>query len=223
MRLLFILIFFAGAAAGIAYPWVVQNFSGHELGTWRVFDGAGFKPVDIVLTAEEAPLRILLDLTSSAPPSATGSETVLTLTVSTGGKTILAETLNFVDASVNRDSPQPNPQTYRDDAGVIRDVIKGSYRFTVGQGDADGIPIRTVDLILRAGALEHDSRVQPIGFMVMAVGFIGFALTLRRGERGGGGQGGAKGEPQPPIAPRWGRGEHTSPPPSSLTDPDELP
>jgi hypothetical protein len=207
MRVLFILIFFAGAAAGIFYPWAILNFSGRELGTWRVFDAAtGFKPADIPLQAEDAPLAVLLDLTSSAPPATTGSETILTITASTGGKTVLATTLSFIDASVNRDSPQPNTQTYRDYAGVIRELASGSYRFTVGQGDADGVPIRSVDLVLRAGVLEYDVRVQPIGFVAMAVGFIGFVLTFRRRRGGDDGQGGVSANPpEPPSAPRWGR------------------
>jgi len=204
MRVLFILIFFAGVAAGVFYPWAILNFSGRELGTWRVFDTAtGFRPVDIPLDAGDAPLGVLLDLTSSTPPAATGSETLLTLTASAAGKTVLAATLSFVDATVTRDSPQPNAQTYRDYAGVIRELASGSYRFTVGHGDAEGIPIRSVDLILRAGVLEHDARVQPIGFVAMAIGFIGFVLTFRRSRGGAGGQGPA--DPQPPSAPRWGR------------------
>ena len=44
MRTIFFLILLAGIGAGIVYPWTVRNFSGSEIGTWRVYDRGGSFP-----------------------------------------------------------------------------------------------------------------------------------------------------------------------------------
>ncbi len=38
MRFLFLLILLAGVGLGVGYPWYVNNFSGQELGTYRVYE-----------------------------------------------------------------------------------------------------------------------------------------------------------------------------------------
>ncbi len=58
--------------------------------------------------------------------------------------------------------------------------------------------MRSVDLILRRGAAKLDARIQPVGFALMAIGFIGLVLALRAGRRN------KNPNSQPP--PRWGRG-----------------
>jgi hypothetical protein len=60
----------------------------------------------------------------------------------------------------------------------------------------DDIQMRQVDMILRGGAAIVDQRLQPIGFVLMAIGVIGFVLSMRR-RRGGDGS--------IPPQPRWGR------------------
>ncbi|MGE0501307.1 MAG: hypothetical protein AB7I79_06530 [Rhizobiaceae bacterium] len=197
MRLVFLIVLIAGLAAGVVYPWAVQNFSGRELGTWRVFDtGTGFIPANVPLARGDAPLRVLVDLRSNAQPPGRPTETVLTLTATIAGRTVLASTLDFVDAPVRDDSPQTVEKIYRDDAGVIEKLDDGDYLFVVGPGDREDIPIRAVDVVLRAGASVYDPRAQPIGFTLMAVGFIGFVLSLRGRS--------SRREPPPPP-PRWGR------------------
>jgi hypothetical protein len=200
MRFFFLLMLLVGAAVGIFYPFVIQNVSGEEIGRWRVYGrDAGFQPIEANLTTADAPVRVLVDMTSIGAPSLSNERTVLTITAATGGRTVLAETLNFIDSAPRPDSPQSGERVYRDDAGVISDVSDGAYVFTVGPGDAEGIEMKSVDLILRAGAGSYDERAQPIGFTLMAIGFIGFVMALRRGGR----------PPNPgsqPPAPRWGRG-----------------
>lgn len=201
MRLLFLLILIIGASVGIAYPWAIQNFSGKEIGTWRVFQRLdGFKTAQAELDASDAPVRVFLDMTSTGTQTFGPDRTVLTLTAATQGRTVLAETVTFATSTPRTDSPQSGEQLYRDEAGLIRDIDAGSYTFTVGPGDADGIDMKYVDLTLRSGAGEYDARAQPVGFVLMAVGFIGFVLALRRG-------GDRPDNPNSqPRAPRWGRG-----------------
>ena len=40
MRAVFLLILLTGVGIGFIYPWAITNFSGHEIGTWRVYDAA---------------------------------------------------------------------------------------------------------------------------------------------------------------------------------------
>ncbi len=201
MRALFLLILLTGVGIGLVYPWAVTNFSGREIGTWRVYESGGaFRPVTARLDSADAPVRVLVDMTAVAPPEFAPSTTVLTITVSNANRTVLAETLSFSESKPQETSPQLREKVYRDEAGVIEDIEDGYYTFVVGQGDAEDIRMRSVDLVLRAGAGAYDERALPSGYSLIAIGFIGLVLALRRG-------GGRPQNPnsQPPP-PRWGRG-----------------
>ncbi|HEY6632722.1 MAG TPA: hypothetical protein VIZ90_14815, partial [Rhizobiaceae bacterium] len=185
MRTIFLLILLAGAAAGFGYPWYVTNFSGRELGSFQVFErGGAFRPVTVALSSADEPVRVLVDMTAVAPPEFAQAGTALTITVSTAaGRTVLAEPLSFTEAKPQEKSPQLREKIYRDAAGVITGIEDGDYTFTVGRGDAEEIQIQSVDLILRAGAGAVDARVQPVGFALMAIGFVGLVLSIRRRRR----------------------------------------
>ena len=207
MRIIFLLILLAGIGVGIGYPWAVGNFPGRELGSWQVYDQGGqFQPVDIALKAADAPVRVLFDLTTQGAPALSPQKTILTITASTAGRTVLAQTLSFSESPARETSPQSSQRTYRDDAGLIADVEDGQYRFVVGPGDAEEIGMEAVDMVLLGGARSQDPRAQPLGFSLMAVGFIGLVLTLRR----------RRNDPpdnpnsQPPR-PRWGRDASSAP------------
>jgi hypothetical protein len=201
MRFLFALILFAGVGVGAIYPWAMSNFSGHEIGTWRVYEQGRFKPVTVALSSSDEPVRVLVDLTAKAARIVSQQQTVLTLTAATNGRTVLTSTLQFNHSDPREASPQLPDKIFRDEAGLIPVVSPGPYVFTVGPGDAEGIEMRSVDLILRSGVGEVDKRAQPVGFSLMAVGLIGFVLALRRG--GGGRPENPNSQPPPP---RWGRG-----------------
>ncbi|RWE57387.1 hypothetical protein [Mesorhizobium sp.] len=203
MRFLFFLILLAGTGIGVVYPWAMSNFSGHEIGTWRIYEQGRFKPVTVSLAARDAPVRVLVDLTARAERIVVSQQrTVLTLTAATGGGTVLASTLQFNHSENPRQvSPQLPDKIFRDEAGLIPTVSPGPYIFTVGPGDAEGIEMRAVDLVLRSGVGEVDQRAQPVGFSLMAVGLIGLVLAFRFG--GGGRRQNPNSQPPPP---RWGRG-----------------
>ncbi|RWD38403.1 hypothetical protein [Mesorhizobium sp.] len=203
MRFLFFLILLAGTGIGVVYPWAMSNFSGHEIGTWRVYEQGRFKPVTVSLAARDAPVRVLVDLTARAERIVVSQQrTVLTLTAATGGGTVLNSTLQFNHSENPRQvSPQLPDKIFRDEAGLIPTVSPGPYIFTVGPGDAEGIEMRAVDLVLRSGVGEVDQRAQPVGFSLMAVGLIGLVLAFRFG--GGGRRQNPNSQPPPP---RWGRG-----------------
>ncbi|SDA65649.1 hypothetical protein [Mesorhizobium qingshengii] len=202
MRFLFLLILLAGTGIGVIYPWAMTNFSGHEIGTWRVYEQGRFKPLTVPLSGRDAPVRVLVDLTARAERIVSQQRTVLTLTAATNGRTVLASTLQFNHSDNPRQaSPQLPDKIFRDEAGLIPAVSPGPYTFTVGPGDAEDIPMRAVDLILRSGFGEIDGRARPVGYSLMAVGLIGLVLAMRFGGRGGRPE---NPNSQPPT--RWGRG-----------------
>ncbi len=202
MRALFLLVLLAGLATGVVYPWAVANFSGREIGSWPVYDQGRFEPVEVDLTAADAPVRVLVDVTTGANAVLPTGSAVLTITASTGGRTVLASALRFNRQAEARDkSPQVAEKISRDDAGLIEPVENARYLFQIGPGDADNVRIKAVELVLRAGAGEADPRLQPVGISLMAVGFIGFVLGFRRG-----GPGRPPNPNSKPPPPRWGRG-----------------
>lgn len=201
MRTIFLLILLAGVGAAFGYPWYVTNFSGRELGTWRVYErGGAFQPVTVALSPDDAPVRVLVDMTAVAPPEFAQAGTALTITASTaGGRTVLAEPLSFSEAKPQEKSPQLREKIYRDEAGIISAIAGGDYTFVVGRGDAEDIQIQSVDLVLSGGAGAVDPRAEPVGYALLAVCFIGLVLSLRRRRR-------EKNPNSQPPPPRWGRG-----------------
>jgi hypothetical protein len=201
MRWLFLALFVGGLGLA-AFPWFSDNVLAREIGIWRVYDDAsGFLPAQARLAAEDAPLTVLVDMAAIGPANAGDDRALLTLTADAGGRTVLAKTLTFADASPRDTNPQTGEKAYREIAGVIESVEPGLHVFTLGMGDAEGVSVRWVDLVLKRGGAAYDTRAQPLGFSLMAVGFIGLVLSLRR----------RRDDPpdnpnaQPPR-PRWGRG-----------------
>jgi hypothetical protein len=199
MRIVFLLVLLAGIALGVVYPWAVSNFSGTEIGRFEVYDRAGgFRPAEATLSSSHAPVRVFVDMVSVGAVTLSGERTALTLTASREGRTVLASELTFAHQEPRPDSPQAAGIIYRDIAGEITPVQDGRYTFVVGPGDAEGIEIRSVAVVLRARALAMDERAPPIGYVLIAIGFVGFALTFGRKRPG-------NPNSQPPP-PRWGRG-----------------
>lgn len=101
MRAIFLVILLAGLGAGFGYPWYVNNFSGREIGSWRVYErGGAFQPVTVTLASSDAPVRVLVDMTAVAQPEFAHRATAITLTASTGGRTVLDEELSLDRKSV---------------------------------------------------------------------------------------------------------------------------
>lgn len=201
MRILFLLIFLVGLALGVGYPFMVENAPRREIGSWPVYDRAsGFQKVEATLTERDAPVRVLVDLVSSGAPRFSSDRIALTITADHGSRTVLAKALSFAEAPPHSESPQSAQRVFRDEAGVIPEVEDGAYLFTVGPGDADDLGLVSAIVVLQSGGLAYDERVQPIGFMLMAAGFVGFVIALRRG--GGGRPQNPNSQPPPP---RWGR------------------
>lgn len=183
MRFLFLLILLAGIA-GIFYPQIAGSLSEDQIGIWPVFHpDTGFQAADVPLNPADSPVRVIVELGVTAPFKPSNSKAVLTLTASAANRTALAETLAFTNSEPIAKSPQTTAVRYREIVGVIDPVTGGSHRFVVNAGDADDVEISSVDLVLQANALNIDKRIQPIGFALTTIGFIGFVLAIVRRRR----------------------------------------
>lgn len=198
MRVLFLLVLLAGAALGL-WPWAVQNFSGSEIGTWSVYRDGRFVPAEIGLSASDAPVRVLVDLTMWRPHATQSGMALLAITGTYNGRVILDEGLTFrANPTPRQKSPQITERIFRDDAGVIDPVQSGNYRFVLRPGDKVDADIKAVDLVLRRESGSADPRMLPAGLSLMGVGFIGLVVAFRRS-----GKRDEKKNSAPP--PRWGR------------------
>lgn len=199
MRFFFLIIFLAGLALGIAYPWAVRNISGYEIGTFQVFDrGSGFSTADVSLAPSEAPVRVDLQLHTSAPFTSVENVAAFTVTATTDGRTIFVAPVSFANAEARTASPQRG-MIYRADVAVI-DPVNGDddYVFTVDPGEIQDIPLERAELIVNAGAFDLDPRAVPIGYILILVGIVGFVAMLRRRRE--------INRRKEVEEPRWGRG-----------------
>lgn len=189
----------AGGALSFVYPWAAANFSGYEVGTWRVYERErGFTPAEASLAAPDAPVFATLELATQGPLARSGDEPVLTVTADAGGKTVLAQTLVFDEVEPSVVNPQAGGHLYRLRFARIDPVEGDRYLFTFGPGVAAQEQLVSADLVLVAGAFDLDPRAIPAGYVLMAVGLVGFVASLRRRRPDNPNSG--------PPPPRWGRG-----------------
>lgn len=183
MRFVFLFLLVLGVVFGIGGPWAALNFSGEEIGTWRVYDRPGpYKPVTVALKAEDAPVRAFVDMQTLRNFIPTVSRTALTAVVTHNGKDVLVETLNYTGSkATNKGSPQ-GQQIYRDEIGDINPAQDGDYLFTIGPGDFDGLEVAHVDLVLRKNASIVDWRIMPAGIALIVISIAGLLFLRRRGK-----------------------------------------
>jgi MYXO-CTERM domain-containing protein len=206
MRKLFFLIFLAGAGLTFGYPWYVENLTGYEIGTFPAYrQSTGYTPVSVVLSSNEAPVRIFVDMTATEGFKPDNARTALTLTASTANKTILASTLNYASTSAESRSPQSTEQIFRDRAGDLKIETPGEYRFVVGEGDIETLIPKRVDIVLRANVEEPDVRAQPAGFALLGLGLIGMIRSGRRRNADPREPATVVPQPKEPEKPKWGR------------------
>ena len=184
MRFLCVLLILAGMALGFGYPWYMYNMSGAEIGNYRVYQrGGAFQPVKVVLSESQAPVRVFVDLIPLQGYYPDRAHTMLTLTASAGGRTVLASSLNYVSSSEESKNLQNSEKVFRDTAGDIADISPGLYHFVVGEGDVEGLSLKSVNLVLRSNASAPDPRAMPAGIAMFALGLFGFIAVGRRAGR----------------------------------------
>lgn len=199
-RLFFLLVTLFGAGAGVVYPWMAENVAGREIGRWTVYDRAGgFVPVTAELAALSAPIRAAFEIRLNGPLVLSSGGSLLTITGSVDGQTVLARTVGVTELKTRLVDPQSAALDAEYDLGAVENPMAGSYVFTTGPGDVETERLESVVLRLEEGIRPPDEYAQPIGFAAMAIGFIGLVISFRGPSRP------ANPNTQPPP-PRWGRG-----------------
>lgn len=196
LRLVFLAVLAVGILLGLIYPWA-EGGAGFEIGRWRAYDRAsGFQPVEILLPTDQAQVLVRAEISTPGPVEGAERSTVMTLTVSSNGRTEIVHyfTLDGVEPRIV--SPQLPGRIYPVEVGPLYYPGESPYVFVFGPGDVD-IDMATVDLVLIGGTRDIDEAVPPIGYGMMAIGFFGLLMTFRRRRENPNSQ---------PPQHRWGRG-----------------
>ena len=184
-RFIFLILAAIGIALAVAYPFVVQNFGGYELSRHDIYSKSrGFQPVEVQLTEEEAPVRVLVDFTTSTKVNAVMASAKLGMTVLRNGQKSVREELEFIHSTPGENSVHSGSFVYRATGGTIHPVGTETYAFAFAMlGEATLTP-NGVELILMASAIEWDPRAQLVGYILLAFGLIGFVIaTVGRGKK----------------------------------------
>ena len=197
MRVLAALVFFLiaafGALLGIVYP-LAGDAGSREMGRWQAFSAGEFISVEVRLPSDEEQVRVTVEFTAERALD-TGRAVVLTMTAASAGSTHIAEAFVLDGIEPRIESPQSQRRVYVLHAPMLYPVGSDPYVFTFGSGEVD-VPLASVDLVLVGGIYDVDESVPPIGYGIMAVGVIGFVLSIRRRRE----------NPNSSPPPRWGRG-----------------
>lgn len=197
LRILFLLLTIAGILAGIAYPFVVQNFGGYEVARRFVpVANEGFRAVEIELNSVDSPVRVLVDYTSRSQVNAVMASAELEMVVSHDRSVVARERLRFVHSTPGEGSVQSGRYVYRATGGIVELPESGAYVFRFALVGETTLQPESVELIVMASAIEWDPRVQPVGYALMALGFVGFIIAMTQR---------SKTRPAAKPRPRWGR------------------
>ncbi len=185
LRKFFIILGIAGLVLAVIYPFAVQNFGGYRLGAHEVYSsGGGFRTVDVELSDEEDPVRILVDYHSNSKTSSVMASATLSIRVESDGKEMIARDLEFIHSTPGEDSVHTGNYVYRATAGVIHPVGVKTYHFSFEPKKGTSLTPDRVELILMASAIEWDPRGQLLGYGLLALGMIGFVIsTVGKGNK----------------------------------------
>lgn len=199
MRFLFLFILLAGFGL-TGYGWYAGNVIGRDFARYHVYsEKTGPLPAHVQLTEKDGPLRVVAELGTAGAGDPSPDRALVTMTVASAGRTLLARAMTFAGIVPRDTDIQHRERVFIDSAGVIPEIAPGEYVFSVDRGDSD-IDITYVDVILHREGAAFDPRLRPVGYGLIALGFLGLVFSLGRG-----GDRPQNPNSQPPP-PRWGRG-----------------
>lgn len=197
MRTLFFLVFLAGCILAFGYPAAIEALSSRVIAAQALYsDGGSFQPVEIELAAEQAPLRIDVEIQARGTqfPEYGGVD----LQVSRNGRSELESALDIRAFEIVSEGVEGSGAVLRTTAGVLQSLSSGTYRFEASGRDYNTAGISQIGIILRANALQEDKRIAPMGYVLTAIGLVGFLMAVRRHR--------VRGKVATRSNPRWGRG-----------------
>ena len=178
MRFLFLFPAFIGVVLAVVYPFAVQNFGVHELARYRIYSKSdGFLPVKVELSAEEAPVRVLVDFATTAKIDAAPASAWLAVTVLRNGQRESEGTLQFIRSTPEESGVHSGGFVYRATGGSIHPVGTETYSFVFSPMSGATLMPETVEMILHTSTIGWDPRAQLLGYVLMAAGLIGFVVS----------------------------------------------
>ncbi|MEZ5811013.1 MAG: hypothetical protein R3D45_06300 [Rhizobiaceae bacterium] len=185
MRIFFLILVLIGLVLAIAYPFAAQNLGGYDIGQYEVYSTeTGFVPVEMELSDEEDPVRILVDYYTSTRLNAVMASAKLSLTVLRGPEREFTRELEFIHSTPGENSVHSGRTVIRLTGGIINPVGTQRYTFAFSPvGESKLVPDR-IQMILKASAIEWNPSVQILGYGIWAIGAAGFIVLLIRGRRG---------------------------------------
>ncbi|MBK3745935.1 ash family protein, partial [Paraburkholderia aspalathi] len=165
-RIICIILMVGGFGVGLVYPWYVNNFTGSEIGRYAVLEsrGGALQVPEVQLSADDAPVRVFVDMVPMPGYVPSDRGTSLTIAVGRDGHPVLSKGLSYqaTSGSINNDRPQDG-SPLRQSAGDIDPVIPGNYAFNVILGNVDGLQVSKIDLELRRTALPLNETIVSAG------------------------------------------------------------
>lgn len=194
LRVLFLLMLVSGVLLGIALPKAVEHVPGYEIGRWQVYAPVeGFSPAEATIAPADAPVFVTVIMRTTAPLRSGAARSVLAMTVVDAASSEQDRNILSFPGAAIRESPPSDVFLHRET--LRRDEPSdGVLIFAFEPGEDADVEILSIELVLNAGAYDLDPRMEPAGYLLLALGAVGFLLTLRRGK------------PKAPPPPRWGRG-----------------
>jgi hypothetical protein len=175
VRLFFFSMLLAGLVGAFGYPWMTERLSDAQIGVVPIYDRvSGLSKAEIKLEPPQAPFRIFLRMTTQGNFSRGSSKTEVRL------YGILADRVEFISevtfSAAKGVTPQINGSVYEALAGTLPVENSGNYTFYLSTRGFEGIPIETVDLIVRGRLIEIDKRIQIAGLLAAALGLAGLVF-----------------------------------------------
>lgn len=181
MKIVALLLILAGALAAIAAPLYSQSFSGEEIGTFPMFRrGETLSSPTIYLGKEEQPAIALLHMSPLVAPVAPLASATVQFEVVREETGFFDKQIIFNPQPTDENVSAPDPTVVQKLALQLFTIEPGDYTFRVRLMDEDGIDVEKIDMELRRNVVLADDRLQPLGFITIALGFLILIITVRR-------------------------------------------
>ena len=169
----------AGILLGIGLPRALDRLPGYEIGRWPAYDSAsGYMSIEPMFAPPEAPYFFSLAMTTAAPLRSAPQRLVLELAVvAPDGTTVLDHGFGFPKPP-SRVSPQSDLFVYEETV-VRAEPLDGPHAIRISAGPQAEPSIRSIELVLNAGAYDFDPRLQPLGFILLILGGAGLLVSFR--------------------------------------------
>lgn len=173
MRAFLVALIVVGLGVGFAYPWYVKLFTGSDIDHWVMQAGAGepLQAPQVHLNADDAPVRVFVDITPLQNEAVSQPRSTIRLAVSRDGQPLMSEVLSY--QLISNQSQSSAQTAIRATAGDIDPVIAGNYSFSVAPADVETLNVAKIELVLRRAAKPVNENLVSAGLIAVVLGVYG--------------------------------------------------